>query len=219
MTRRLELVGRRFGRLVVMALAGCDSRGKSIWLCRCDCGKIGTHKAGDLKRGDTCSCGCLKLEGRHGAARTGKHTAEYDTWQHMIQRCTNPNATGHARYFDRGITVCPRWQGDHGFENFLSDMGLRPPGATLDRFPDNDGNYEPGNCRWATRKQQAQNRHPAVKGDVSGERNPNHRLRPSDVQRIRALAENTTHVEIAKQFGVTPGAVWKIVHRKTWVSQ
>jgi hypothetical protein len=75
----------------------------------------------------------------------------------MIARCSNPNHIGYKRYGGRGITVCERWKGEHGFENFLADMGERPRGKSLDRYPDNDGNYEPGNCRWATLPEQNSN--------------------------------------------------------------
>src|SRR5207245_831416 len=74
-----------------------------------------------------------------------------------LSRCRNPHATGFKNYGGRGITVCDRWQGGHGFENFLADMGPRPVGTSLDRYPDNDGNYQPGNCRWATAKEQIAN--------------------------------------------------------------
>lgn len=89
----------------------------------------------------------------HGSAKNGR-TPTYNTWMNMIQRCTNANAPGYKHYGGRGITVCERWL---KFENFLADMGERPEGLTLDRI-DNDGNYEPGNCRWATCEQQNANR-------------------------------------------------------------
>jgi hypothetical protein len=82
-------------------------------------------------------------------------TREYTSWEMMNARCNNPKATGYENYGGRGITVCERWR---RFENFLADMGPRPAGTTLDRWPNNDGNYEPGNCRWATRAQQLGNR-------------------------------------------------------------
>lgn len=91
----------------------------------------------------------------HGHTISRAPSRTYVTWSHMIQRCTNPKRPAYARYGGRGITVCDRWL---KFENFLADMGERPDGKTLDRFPNNKGNYEPGNCRWATVTEQNQNR-------------------------------------------------------------
>jgi hypothetical protein len=94
------------------------------------------------------------------AARNGP-TSAYCTWRSMRQRCFNANMKAYPYYGGRGITICPRWL--DSFENFLADMGERPPGTSLDRFPNNSGNYEPGNCRWATSKEQAQNRRKRVR--------------------------------------------------------
>ena len=91
---------------------------------------------------------------RHGHTRNGKESSEYISWAHMKTRCQNPNNDRYHRYGGRGIKVCERWQ---SFENFLADMGVRPPGLTLERM-DNDSNYEPGNCKWATQKEQANNK-------------------------------------------------------------
>jgi hypothetical protein len=95
---------------------------------------------------------------KHGGAGRGRKTRAYHSWDAMIQRCTNPKTKAFKDYGGRGITICERWQ--HSFKNFLADMGEPPVGQTLDRFPDNDGNYEPTNCRWATRKQQNNNQRP-----------------------------------------------------------
>jgi hypothetical protein len=112
----------------------------------------------NIKRGDTKSCGCLLAESRrtiiHGHARKGGFSSTYVSWYQMINRCTNPKAGDFKYYQGRGITVCERWR---DFRNFLSDMGKRPRGTWLDRA-DNNGNYEPSNCRWATPTQQVRNR-------------------------------------------------------------
>lgn len=149
-------VGKRFGRLVVLSPAGMRKK-SMLWLCRCDCGKERVAYATDIRRGRAKSCGCLKrTPQKHGHAKKGAHTRAYQTWRHMKDRCLNPRNKRFFDYGGRGIKVCDRWL--NSFENFLADMGERPEGKTLDRYPDNNGNYEPGNCRWATPLQQQQNR-------------------------------------------------------------
>jgi hypothetical protein len=156
---RLDLTGQRFGRLTVVALDRVDRC--TWWLCRCDCGKETVVRVSQLRDGKSFSCGCWRrvraalLNLSHGHARAGSHSREYNSWAQMIKRCTNPKVAGFAKWGGRGIRVCDRWK---TLANFLADMGARPKGTSLDRFPNNDGNYEPGNCRWATAKQQANNR-------------------------------------------------------------
>lgn len=104
-----------------------------------------------------------RKNGSHGHSCVGKRTTEYNTWLHMKDRCFNPNNNGYANYGGRGITICDRWLGETGFENFLSDMGHKPsPKHSIDRI-NNDGNYEPSNCRWATAATQVNNRSINVK--------------------------------------------------------
>ena len=153
-----DLSGQRYGRLTVVGDTGRrDDSGRVIWRCRCECGNERDAVGRDLTAGRTTSCGCKKSERAKTAATThgAKGTPEYRSWQSMLTRCTNPKYHRWDRYGGRGITVCDRWQ---TFENFLADMGARPAGTSLDRFPNPDGNYEPGNCRWATRQQQRSNR-------------------------------------------------------------
>lgn len=166
--RYLDLTGTRFGRLVVIRFDHTNGRGRIYWWCRCDCGVEKAVRGGSLTERRTFSCGCYNRElssekGRkysynlvpetrqHGMA--GSRT--YKSWIAAVYRCTVKGSTHWKRYGGRGVKVCDRWL---KFENFYADMGERPEGKTLDRFPDGDGDYQPGNCRWATPKEQAANR-------------------------------------------------------------
>lgn len=150
----IDLMGRKFGNLAVMWPAGRGGK-ETYWLSLCFCGNLSVAASGNLRWGKTKSCGCLEGTINHKHCQGGKYSPEYQTWKGMIQRCTNPNKNSYPRYGGRGIEVCIRWR---LFENFLADMGPRPRGKTLDRWPNNSGNYEPTNCRWATPKEQQNNR-------------------------------------------------------------
>jgi hypothetical protein len=149
--RTAKMVGRRFGRLVVLSQAGRSNAGYIKWLCRCDCGKLSSVDGGNLRAGKQISCGCYNNENRGKAKITHGHTS----WQALRSRCFNPKNNRYAYYGARNITVCERWL--NSFENFFADMGPKPgPSYSIDRI-DLDGNYEPGNCRWATPVEQRRN--------------------------------------------------------------
>jgi hypothetical protein len=158
-----NLTGKRFGRLLVIRRIGRPDRpGQStIWECRCDCGVVRQLPATYLKQGQTKSCGCLRQEmyGRQSRTHGGSGTPEYCSWCKMLRRCYNPTDRSFGNYGKRGISVCDRWRGKtDGFVNFISDMGKKPSRRhTLDRI-NNDGNYDPSNCRWATPAMQSRNR-------------------------------------------------------------
>jgi len=198
------LAGQKFGYLVakypIRKQQGSQIR--TFWVCDClsdldhclgTAEILGCH----LTSGRSRSCGCLHF--KHGMS----NTRTWQSWSNMNQRCNNKNDAKHYKdYGGRGISICERWQGDDGFINFLNDMGEAPEGMTIDR-KDNDGNYEPLNCRWATITQQNRNRQ--------------NTLGKENVIKIRKmLKEGKSSASIAQIFDVYSTTILRIKWGKTW---
>lgn len=147
---RHDLTDRKFGRLI--AIERVDRPGASMWRCKCECGKEHIVRASSLLDGNTKSCGCLVV--KHGHCRVSGKTREFRSWMHARARCFDRNDIKYTEYGGRGISMCTEWRED--FRIFLKDMGICPPGMTIDRI-DTNGHYEPLNCRWSTPKQQSRN--------------------------------------------------------------
>lgn len=154
MTHRLT--GQRFGKLLVIESRGLNSRNSVMWLCHCDCGGSKLVDSSSLVSGKIRACGCTRGNPTHGHTRGGILSPTFSSWRSMIARCTQPSKPAFSYYRSNNITVCDEWK---SFENFLADMGVRPSlDHSIDRHPNKMGNYEPGNCRWATKQEQANNR-------------------------------------------------------------
>lgn len=193
-----DISGSRFGSLTVVCMNGrittpCGSI-KTTYECVCDCGNRITTKRSNLVNGYTKSCGCLitevliKRNTTHGLSRS----RAYKSWTNLIQRCTNKNNTKWSDYGGRGISVCDRWLAS--FENFFEDMGECKYPLEIDRI-NNEGNYEPGNCRWATRKEQANNTRFSVHITFNGETNS-----LTDWARIAGVTVSTMHTRLKNKW-------------------
>lgn len=166
---RKQLAGMRFDRLLVVREVKRPATGRRFWHCVCNCGETTVSDQKGLLTGCIRSCGCLyrekaaRMNYKHGMSETDT----YNIWCHMLRRCNNKKNSRYPDYGGRGITVCERW---HDFENFIADMGERPSkNYSINRI-DNDGNYEPGNCNWATLKEQANNTRRNHWIEINGER-------------------------------------------------
>lgn len=169
MAYRIDLTGKRFGKLTVLEFAYTEQKSrKSFWKCRCDCGNVKVICASNLKSGNTSSCGCGEIVNRERRMnafydehfRHGKsYSRIHKIWAHMKERCSNPKSKDYPLYGGRGISVCEEWSGPDGFNAFLEwamTHGYSDE-LSIDRI-NPDGNYEPENCRWATPTKQANNR-------------------------------------------------------------
>lgn len=184
MNALINLVGQRFGRLVVVKHIRL-----SLWECVCDCGTVKQVEGTKLKTKQTTSCGCYRRDKHktHG----GTYDKNYTLWQNILSRCGNTANPKYHRYGGRGITLCDRWK---KYENFREDMGERPEGRTLDRIDNNVG-YCKENCRWATPKEQAHN---------------SRWLKLTDEQVATIREDKRRLVIVAEEYGITPAYVSKI---------
>ncbi len=176
-----------------------------VWMCSCECGVYKPVSGTTLRNGSSISCGCYRKElSSRRAPRTThgySYSRTYKTWVGMKSRCNNPNSSDYPRYGGSGVSICDRWR---DFRNFLADMGPRPEGKTLDRYPDKTGNYEPGNCRWATPEEQSQNQITT-------------KLTPEKIVDIRTRRKRgESNPALANEYGISKEMVSLIACRKVW---
>lgn len=201
-----DIVGRVFGYLTVIGI-GQMKGSRHFLVCRCECGTLREFNRWRVASGRTKSCGCksgalasAKLIGL-GHCAAGSKSPTFRSWRSMISRCLYPSQVSYQRYGARGVAVCESWS--RSFDAFLADMGVRPEGSTLDRI-DVNGNYEPGNCRWATPRQQAQNTRTNT-------------LNPELVLEIVGRFEHGESVSsIARRMNVRRTSAQKVIHGDTW---
>lgn len=203
MSKPLDLVGQRFGQLVVIKREDSDKHGKSRWLCQCDCGNTTITSGSMMKKGNTRSCGCLEQQNRnnlwkHKYRHGMSDTVEHWTWKRLFARCYNPNSEYYYLYGGKGIEVCDRWNPKKGgsFENFFEDMGKRPANCSSIERIDGNSDYSPENCRWANYTEQAYNTTQNRKITIEG------------------VTKNLT--EWAKESPVTTGAIRHRLEKLGW---
>ena len=194
--------GWRFGRLVTLAFYRDNQRPRPHWICVCDCGAFLTVSARNLRKGNNTSCGCKRMEKikTHGLTKT----PEYGAWRSMRDRCYNKKCDSYPAYGGRGITVCDEWCGKNGFIKFLEHIGPRPsPEYSVDRYPDNNSGYRPGNVRWTTHKEQGHNMRST-------------KLNEELVSKIRATESSVSQTEWARRIGVSQPLISLVRSEKIW---
>lgn len=194
---------KKYGRLTALGEAK-QRKQYRMMLCQCDCGNVVTCRRSHLRSGATKSCGCLlndKNRERQTHGEAANKSPEWRTWVGMRKRCLTETDKAYRHYGGRGINICARWS---AFENFLADMGRKPsPDHSIDRI-DNDGNYEPGNCRWATRLEQSRNKRTTI-------------LSEDVAIQIRELANSgVSKAEISRSLNVHYSSVKQVAARRQW---
>lgn len=189
-----------FGYWKVLNYAGILRYRQCYWKCRCKCGTEKILNGAVLRSGMSKSCGCwnrerLLTKGTHRHTSQGRQSAEFTIWMGMLDRCRNKNNPAWQYYGGRGIKVCKRWLGPKGFQNFLADMGSRPSGKSIDR-KNNDGNYTPRNCRWATAAEQARNK--------------------STTKKLKLHGKTQTIADWAEEYDLPYKLIWKRIHNWGW---
>lgn len=206
MSVRVDLTGRRFGKLTVVGFASSDGR-RARWNCACDCGGATISISDNLMRGHTTACGCtrsstqLGCPGRRSPLPTKKAHPLYQTWREMHRRCNDPRSTSYPRYGAKGVTVCPEWS---DFWTFVSDMGARPSEAhQIDRVKASDP-YSAATCRWATKGENSRNRDFVKLNDETA------------IEVKNLLVCGVPIVDIARQHHVSPDCIGDIKRGRTW---
>lgn len=210
MGKLIDLTGKQFNKLIVIKKDESGSFNRVAWVCKCDCGNITSIIGKDIKSGHSKSCGCNKIKAAINAGKSNithgmTKTPEYNVWIHIIQRCYNTNNSNYHNYGGRGIIVCDRWK--NSFEIFYKDMGPRLSDKhSLDRI-NNNGNYEPSNCRWTTMTEQNRNRNFNVIKNIQ------------EANDIRELYKNNnyTQQELADSYNCSVRIINQIILNKIWI--
>lgn len=198
----INVIGMRFGKLTVTCRSEKTSSAGALWVCNCDCGGSTITTSLKLRSGHTSSCGCMRKAASQSLVTHGQSnkTKTYRTWKEMRQRCMNPNSDKWKWYGGRGIKICDRWS---DYAMFLEDMGERPEGKTIDRI-DNDGDYEPNNCHWATQLEQTRKQSKNTLNEIT-------------VIQLRIdRASGMTYQAIAEKYGISKTSAHRCAVGKTW---